>query len=160
MGKKKVKTEILDESLTNFTEINDDFLQIWKTDLLEREDKKIFLFLGAGAAICDFFTEEQRLPLQKELRPRLLEKVFTNTTIYNQINEYSQTPEFSKLLEQKPNRLEALDIGLFSNITSESKTVEENQERDRIFKILSILPVDMIFQIIFESISKRKLPKI
>ncbi len=55
---------------------------------MEREDKKIFLFLGAGAAICDFFTEEQQLPLQKELRPRLLEKVFTNTTIYNQINEY------------------------------------------------------------------------
>ena len=49
MGKKKVKTEILDESLTNFTEINDDFLQIWKTDLLERKDKKIFLFLGVGS---------------------------------------------------------------------------------------------------------------
>ncbi len=57
-------------------------------------------------------------------------------------------------MEQKPNQLEALDIGLFSNITSESKTVKENQERDRIFKILSILPVDMIFQIIFESISE------
>lgn len=113
----------------------------------EGRQKNISVF-RSGAAICDFFTEEQQLPLQKELRPRLLEKVFTNTTIYNQINEYSQTPEFSKLLEQKPNRLEALDIGLFSNITSESKTVEENQERDRIFKILSILPVDMIFQII------------